>query len=427
MALRSRRFFQSFEFICLPVGVGWIWGLPGLVRYSLRNRLVLEGWIRLSGIGLPAPVFRNALFGTRPRTRIYGPDRWSSKEILQRLADLDCVVLRWIDAIEAGLDTGDLDILVAADAADEVETRLAVEVGAAPIDLYSEDGSGGRTFKSVSYFPPTMARAMLDTAVVRPSGIKTSSAQWQYVAYCFHLLFHKSDQWTPGTEELGRESFLKTEYLDELNRLARDARTAPPRTVSDIEALLRERGVFPEIDTVGFYSEKNPFLRDRYQEFGRRIAPGLGVFLVREFGSGQELVDLVREQIESAGFRILCELPIDPGTQAGTVQSLRGGNWSDAAAAEGAALPVHAFVCHDSSPIRPSASALRRYPRLDNERMLLKERIRSSVARGKGLRKLNVVHASDNSAEAERYIFLLNADATDGVREIIAHLTRDNM
>jgi hypothetical protein len=134
------------------------------------------------------------------------------------------------------------------------------------------------------------------------------------------------------------------------------------------------------------------------------------VFVVRDFGLGPALVDDVREEIVSSGFRILQEVPIDPERDYAVAERIRGGNWIDWTAG-GAALPIHAFVCHDPNPLRPSASVRKRYPRLDNERTLLKTRVRSAAARARRLRKLNVMHASDNSIEAKSYICALGVES----------------
>lgn len=409
LVLRSRRFFQGFDHVCLPFGWGWPLALAGLVRYGRRG-LSLAGWTTLTGCRLPVPVLRNALAQGRGRARIYGPDRWGARKILQSVADLDCVLLRWIGEVEDGSHRGDVDILASPQAAAVIAERLSAEAGTAPIDLYSDDGSGGRTFKSVAYFPPSMARRMIATAEVRPSGIKVPSAEWQLVAFCYHLLFHKSAQLAPGVEALEPQSFASPAYTRELDRLAREAGLPAPRSVAEIEALLKARNVFPEIDTIGFLSEGNDFLDHRYSMLAREKAPGLAVFLVRDFGLGPALVATVRAEIAESGFEILEERSVDPAREPGVVEKIRGGNWSDAAAPGGTALPIHAFVCHDPTPVRPSASVRKRYPRLDNERTLLKARVRTAVAQEQGLRKLNVVHASDNTTEAEFYIRALGIE-----------------
>lgn len=412
LALRSRRFFQSFDYVALPLGFGMIFGVPGLVRYAVRGDLKFFGWARFRS-RLPFPVFSNRMWARRRRTRIYAPDRWDPRKLLAHIADTDCVLLRWIDKVESGTHQGDLDILATAQAADVIETRFAAEAGTAPIDLYSHDGSGGRTFKSVSYFPPAMASKVLASAVVRPSGIKVPSAEWQFVSYCYHLLFHKSEQLAPGTEALDRDSFSKPDYFLELERLAAGAGLDVPRSITQIETLLRARDLLPEIDTIGFLSEGNTFLKQRYRDFEKK-PPGLAVFLVRDFNLGPDLVQVVRKEIETSGFEIVEDVPVDPERDRSVVERIRGGNWSDASAASGTALPIHAFVCRDPRPLRPSASVLKRYPRLDNERTLIKTRVREAVAQQQGVRKLNVVHASDNSAEAEFYIRALGAKRGPG-------------
>lgn len=404
-ALRSRRFFERLEYILLPAGFGWIAAGPGLLRYARRGHLKFEGFASMPGFAARVAVFQNRLFGVRPSARIYGPDRGGgAKTILKRLVDFRCVVLRWPEAIAANIHTGDLDILADHRDVPDIQNVLSSEAGVYPIDLYSDDGSLGKNFKSVSYFPPHMANIILATTQVGPSGFRVMSDRWRYVSFCYHFLFHKSHLFPTDVETLDRLEAAAGKYVSELRRLAREADYPIPSTVSDIENLLRAEEVFPEIDTIGFLSKGNGFLSARFDLQAGPGGHGRAVFLVRDFGpETPQLVDMVRTHIIAAGFSILRERPIDPKAEPEILRRIRGGNWSDRHALGHVAPPIHAFLCEDSAPLRPRRSTLRRYPRLDNERVLVKLDIRKTYGESTGLRRINIVHASDNGAEAASY------------------------
>lgn len=340
--------------------------------------------------------------------------------ILQAINDLDCVALRWIETIEGGGEMADLDLLTRGCDAEEIERRLSQKAGNFPIDLYTHDGSGKRLFKAVPYYPPLLAGRVLDSAVIRDSGARIPAPLWRYIAYAFHLLFHKSDRLAVGVEQLTSGAFGDERYMRELWRLADEAGQPRPADIDAIETLLHRNEVFPELDTIGFYSSKNPFLAARYLASHTELKPGLGVFIVRDFGFASDTVGDVRSQLESRGFRIIAERGIIRDEEA--VSRIRGGNWIDDQAPEKFAPPLHAFVCTDSNPVPPSRGEHRRYPRLDNANMLVKIALRSAYADQAVKRKLNMIHASDNSSEAKLYVEALGLAHEPAVAAAIAEI-----
>ena len=248
------------------------------------------------------------------------------------------------------------------------------------------------------------------------------SDDWRFVSCAFELLFHKSDRVAPGTERLDDRTFATSDDVRELRRLAKLAGAHPPTTFSDIETLLRARGVFPEIDSIGFFSVDNAFLSTRYRSHAQSLAPGLAVFLVRDFGLGDQFVRDVHDNLRRRGFSILYEKSVDPTRDRDAVSRMRGGNWLDPMSKSGKALPIHVFVCFDREPQTPPARERKRYPRLDNARTLLKADLRGAAAANAGVRYLNAVHTTDNSAEAEGYIVALGISDEPAVRDCIARL-----
>lgn len=420
-ALRARKFFRSFETILVPLNFSILGGSFGLARYLIRRQLIGLGHVRLDGFAVPLAAYRNAAFADRPRHRIFAPREMTPLGIMQAISDVDAVALRWIEAVEAGDDMTDLDLLVRGSAADEVERRLSSKVGTFPIDLYTDDGSGKRLFKAVPYFPPLVAARVLDSAILRASGVRAPSSLWRYVAYAFHLLFHKSDRLVVGADQLTMDSFGNERYVNELWRLADAAGERRPTGICDIEELLHRNGAFPELDTIGFYSSGNAFLTARYISGQDAMRPGLGVFVLRDFGLPDDLIGKVREQLHHRSFIILSETPIPLDHDA--VKRIRGGNWLDDQAPRKRAPPIHAFVCLDTHAAPPSRAERRRYPRLDNANMLLKTKLRTAYAAHGTKSKLNIIHASDNSAEAKLYAELLGLANEPSVAAAIASLS----
>lgn len=398
-ALADKSKFGRFDLILVPP----IAALPavalGLLRYGRRGGLIAIGRCRFPHAegGMDYLVLRADL-KPRDNRRQYGPTGATPLDLLRQLADLDQVVLRWSEAIEAGRHEGDIDILIAARDLPAMRARFAERIGTYPLDVYTDDGSGGHAYKSVPYLMPRLARQLLDTARVGASGIRVGSPDWRFLSFCYHLMFHnKSERVAPGTLAIGRDTFQSPHYHEELARLAELAGRPTPASFDEIEDLLREAACFPSLDLIGFYSNRNPFLKKRYFEQAA-LAPGLATFFIRDFGQGLDVLPDVRARIQEH-FTILAEGPVDADLRDAVLAGVRGGNWNDPQAPGGRAEAIHWFVCWDEKPLAPSRRTRRKHPRVDNEHIRLKDAIRSEM--GGGGRKVQpLVHSSDNSLEA---------------------------
>jgi len=272
---------------------------------------------------------------------------------------------------------------------------------------YTADGQEGHVFKDVPYFTGQLSREMLRDPVVDANGVRLPSPQWRYLAYCYHLLFHdKVPPNPPGAPRLSEDSFTKPHYHRELERLASLAGVPVAQTFDDMERQLRDAGVMPSLDMIGFYSNRNPFLAKRYFN-GGPTAVGLATFFVRDFGLGLQAVPQLRAGLLKT-FEILAEGPVDDTNRERVLNGVRGSNWSDPNAPGGRAEPVYWFVCWDHAPRRPSARTRRKHPRVDNENIRLKDDLRREFDGSDKARR--IIHSSDNSPEALEHLKHLGLD-----------------
>jgi hypothetical protein len=397
-ALVDKRKFGRFTHILVPATKAMLAVRIGLLRYGKRKDLKPIGHTTLSAGGYKRK-YRVIEVNYKPRDnrRQFGPTGKTPLELMQNLEGLDYVALRWSELMEAGEHEGDIDLLVSQAGLIGLGERFNREVCTYPLDVYTDDGQGGHAYKSVPYFTPALAAGLLDSATISPGGIRVAAPHWRFLAFCYHLTFHnKSERVTPGTEQIRPDTFHKPHYHRELERLAGLAGEAVPQTYSEIEQLLKDAGAFPSLDLIGFYSNKNAFLKKRYFDLAP-VKAGLATFFVRDFGGGGSTVPALRERLKQH-FEILAEGPVDESNRDRVVRGVRGGNWADHDAPGGRAEPVHWFVCWDPSPKPPSARTRRKHPRVDNENIRLKDDLRRE--HGEGGKDLRVVHSSDNSLEA---------------------------
>lgn len=396
-ALLEKREFARMSHVLVPMGPSLLAAALGLLVYGRRKILRAAGRTRIpTARGIREYLVLEVRFKPRDLTRQYAPAGLTPLEILRLLDGLDYVLLRGAERIVAGDHQGDIDLLVSHDALHQLKERFGRRIGTASVDAYTDDGQGGHAYKSVPYFTPPLAKDMLASAQTTAEGIRLPSPRCRFLAFGFHLLFH--GKCVPdGPAELGPATFTKPGYHAELEALARAARLPVPRDLDAMEALLKDAGVMPSLDLIGFYSAKDAFLKKRY--FDRTpVKPGLATFFVRDFGAGPDVVDGIRQRLSNS-FEILVEGPVDDSNRERIVRGVRGGNWSDSAAPGGGAPPIHWFVCWDPSPIPPSRRTRRKHPRVDNERIRLKDDLRKDFGGGT-TRDLRVIHSSDNSLEA---------------------------
>ncbi|MES2439038.1 MAG: hypothetical protein V4584_08220, partial [Verrucomicrobiota bacterium] len=375
-ALIEKRKFARFSHILVPTGLAQAAVALGLSRYGRRKTLVKAGNTEIVCNGRRVRyVVLKADVKLRDHRRQYGPAGLTPLELMQRLSGLEYAALRWSELMESGEHEGDIDLLVSQEALKGLLERYGREISTYPLDVYTDDGQGGYGYKSVPYFTPALAKGVLTSATVTSGGIRVAAPEWRFLAFCYHLMFHnKSEKVAPGTVDIRSETFHSPHYYQELVRLAGLAGKPVPRTFDDIEELLKNAGALPSLDLIGFYSNKNAFLKKRY--FDRApLKAGLATFFIRDFGNTREMIPELKQRL-TQHFEILSEGPVDDSNRESIILGVRGGNWADNDAPGGRAEPVYWFVCWDPAPRAPSARTRRKHPRVDNEHIRLKDDLR---------------------------------------------------
>ncbi len=402
-AITDKSKFAQFEYLLLPIYAGIIPLLIGLLRYGRRHMLHLSGVAKFE---FGSKQFTYLVI--RPDVKIqnkrrqFGPTGLSALEILQKISDLNQVVLRWHDKIEGGRHIGDIDVLISADQADLISERFSNVVSTHPIDVYTDDGSAGCNYKNVAYFMPDMAKKIILSGKLSNNGVRISTPHWQLIGFIYHLMFHnKSEKIIPGTILLSKSTFSKPYYYEELIRLAELCGVGTIATFDEMEKILKDNECFPSIDLIGFYSRGNPFLKKRYFD-QVKPKPGLATFFIRDFGQGLSPLNSIRKTLKEH-FEILDEGPVTPDIHKAVLRGTRGGNWADRLAPGGVAEPIYWFTCWDNAPKKPNYFRRRKFPNLDNEHLKIKDIIRKAFA-GNHEKIVPLIHSSDNTLEAIDHI-----------------------
>ena len=412
-ALRKRSFFQRYETIGLPVAIGSAASIYGLLRYAISKKLVFKGLLSSPEDQLPPLLIFNNKLSTRNRQpRLYGPASKSALEILRDIKHIDYTLLRWLQEIEEDGEVSDIDMLISHTSLPVLKEYLKKEIGLFPIDVFADNGEDGYCYKGIPYLPTPLAQRLLKETQLSGKGIKIFTPRANYTAFAFHLLFHKSAIIAPGATELDPLLWGDQKYYNELLRLAGDAEITTPKTLDDLETFLKSAKAFPPLDSIGFYSQGNDFLKARYLSQDELGGTTTTVFIIRDFDLTIEDVTAITVMIEKKGFEVITSRRLSKAQRKHATENIRGGNWYDKKAKGGLAVPAHLLICIDPHPQKTRGKAKRRYPRLDNQRILVKRDIRKWIGKQRGTGDLNIIHASDNTIEAMEYILEIDPTLT---------------
>jgi len=395
------------------------------VRFGrARHRLELLG-VRLCTDLTPGPrlVWITRNLTRKPASpRRHLPPRLGVDGFLRALDEQGCryAVLRWFDALPALPPGEDLDLLVADADVPKVEELLGAGPGLQPVDLYSESGLPGTAYKRMAYYPPELARGLLERAVPQRSSYRVPCSRDHFLSLAYHALYHKGARsgLPSDSPDLELEASPDHDYVGTLSALARELGEEVPIRLEALDDYLAIRGWRPPLDTRTKLAGGNPWLAGRIagQVAERSLAepPGLSVFFVRERALELGLVEEIAKGIEESGFEILMRRRLSKEARVRVARQVRGGNWGRGPYACSAGGPAFVLAAYDAAPIPPSPAQRKQHPGLDDARVLVKSRLRESLnARLPESERCNFVHSSDNAWGAREYLDLALPEAVD--------------
>ena len=416
-ALWSKDAFSKKQWLLIAVRPWIILQLPTLFRHMKRKRLIPRQRIKL---GRQTFLCFQIECNVLDNHRQFYPLDSSPRQFLESLKAFNYVLLHGEDKLDRLAPGSDIDLLVEGHQIADIIDKNQKDLCTQPMDIYSHDGSNGFYFNRAPYVTPKLAQKLLSEKRLHKN-IHLPSPEAQFLSDQFAILFQqKSRSVPPGSEIINAKELRSTSSYDRLYVSAKGADRDMPVTFSDIEANLMKDGLFPEVDLLGFYCVKNPFLQRRY--LTSNYKPGLATFFIRDFGNMPSVTANVRNAL-LVSFDILLEMPLTGEQQEIAANAIRGGNWADPEAEGGVAKPVYLFVCVDRNPQKPSRRTKRKHPLVDNENNRIKEAIREQAApeRRKALR---MIHGSDNTQEAVAHMQSLGCDKEKEIAHQIDALSK---
>jgi hypothetical protein len=174
------------------------------------------------------------------------------------------VVIRWFDELPYHAD-GDVDFLVADESLPDFEALLNKRREGVPCDVYSESAVPGYRYGDVAYYPPELARRILERRVSRPGFVSVPCTEDHFFSLAYHCLYHKGPDCGLPTSTSGARpvSVPKHDYHGTLAALADELGLDVELTMESLDALLEQRGWRPDREVLNRLMIDNLWLRKR--------------------------------------------------------------------------------------------------------------------------------------------------------------------
>ena len=363
-----------------------------------------------------------------PGARRYIPHSLGVEGFFHALTELDAryAVLRWFDDLPHVAPGEDIDLLVDDQHLPQVRELLDSGPGVQPVDLYSTSGLPGADYRSLPYFPPYLATAILDRAVDHRGLCRVPSPLDHFRSMAFHALYHKgfSARIPSRWQRLPQFGRPEHDYPSILHQMAQGLDLDVPMTMEGLDAWLDAEAWRPPHDMLLRLAKKNRWLASQLGDsadgpFDDQIA----VFLLRREGLNRGGIDRVVALLLREGFQLLTTYAFAPDQVDSLARTLRGGNWGVGPWPISGGPPVAAIVMFDPAPLKLSRRQRRKHPLVASQRFLCKQRIRDQLNQGyPASEHCNTIHSSDNGREAYDYLRVVMPDRLEEIVAMAAQL-----
>jgi len=419
----------KYVLVRLAPRLSWFLGILGLLRR------ITQGHVRVEGVtALPKQVGRGKTYwlvleqsGTDVHQIPVIPKSLGIQEFLLWLKQekIKYIVLRFFDALpELHREAGDLDLLVADEDRPKVLNYLSSvhsqareDAGDVRVGLHSVSGEPGM----IPYYPPPIAREMLDQAIPGPAGSMIPKPKDALLSMIYHALYHSKKGYASGIPSglsKHQDRYPENDYLGLILDKATELSLNVGKTMEDMDEFLALEGWRPKIDTLAKIAETNAWVRDRFFSSKRHRAEGLAVFVLREWVVRANLVEDFISEIRSEGFVILRNKILNKSEKKYMHDHLRGGTWGaddDGNTEFWEPSAVLILIDPECASLPANYAAGVEHFRIRK----LKERLREKFDNAR-----SSVHSTDNSGESWDYIESCYPDQTDAIKNEIANYSR---
>jgi len=416
--LRHARFVA----LCGRISPGLLVAMVACWCHVLLGRLSVPQRVSLESDGQRLLVFAVKRQSLPSGARHYVPHALGLTGFLRRLETnrLRHVVLRWFESLPELHAGEDLDLLVDDEHLTGLLELLESGPGVQPCDVYSETGLPRSDFRKMPYFPPRLAKELLDGAVLQNELCRVPSPNHHLLSMIYHAVYHKGPaSGIPDTSsKLRSRSTADHDYSSILANLAQRLGTTLEVTRTGLDAFLTENAWRPPRDMLLRLGKRNRWVRESlHAEPEGPEDRGLVTFVLRREAMQRGGLDKLVPMLESSGFCVLKIKVLADAELRQVANNIRGGNWGRGPWSISGGPPAAIVVAYDPQPQPLSRKQRKKFPLATNARVLEKGRIRDMFNEGLPVElHCNALHSSDNGREAWEYVALSMPEAEAEIR-----------
>lgn len=399
----------------------WILAVPGLMRRLFIGLIKIKGVKNItSGNKKESWLILEHMLTEVLHTRLSLSEDVGIAGFLKYLKENSTryVVLRFFEKLpELYREGGDIDLLVSDEDEKLIKNFLVTHPGSVNIDVWTVSRT---TFNDVTYYPPALAKEIIDNAMEGPAGSRIPSPRHAFLAFAYHVLYHKGPfAGVPSSLSgvvVNKEP--ENDYLGTLERMAKDLRIDIPITMESLDEYLYQEGWRPQLDTLAKIAPKNKWVWERFFSQQGDDEVGLGIFILKQKALKDDLMGNVIQTITKFGsFKILCTKIFNDNEVNVVTKKLRGGVWRIPEAQNpDDYLPAAAILVLDKNLARLREFKLRQSSVSKKGIRELKKELRRKFAQNE---KGNIVHATDNTHETWEYIPFCFPNEVESIQEVV--------
>jgi hypothetical protein len=343
-----------------------------------------------------------------------------------RAQNINYVVLRFYERLPALYrEAGDIDLLLSNEDKERVKEYLKdnahLLTGVSKdirLGLHAASGEQG----SIPYYPPLLARQILENAIDGPAGSRIPSPEDALRSFIYHALYHAKKGYAAGIPSALKEHIEKhpeNDYAAVIQEMADALGISPGRTMEELDEYLATEGWRPKLDTLAKLGETNAWVYDRFFSLGQGGPVGLAVFMLREWVYEQGLADQAVSVIKENGFTVLREKVLSGEEKKRATETLRGGSWGENPDGTSTGWrPAVALVVVDMKCVKLPPAYAKGYEhfKIRNMKNVLRRKF-DKEDRGS-------VHSTDNTHESWEYIDICFPGEVEAIQSELASLAQ---
>ncbi len=247
-------------------------------------------------------------------------------------------ILRWFEDLPAIMPGEDIDMLIADEDIETIESLIQKQPGIIPCDIYTVSSLPRTTYKNMAYYPPLLAEQILEGSIIFKKHFRVPKPEIHFYSLAYHAIYHKGQNsgivLSLNENNENADSKLdqapEHEYTKILNYLAQSLGIKVDITLESLDDFLRSINWRSSQDTLARLDSSNIWQKDKPQSSSihnkNLELNGLAVFFVRQKALDCQLEPIIIDLLIRGGFDIIETKILNSEEVKQVKYQVRGGN-----------------------------------------------------------------------------------------------------